>query len=490
MPGKLLRRCHYTEDLQYGFADLSGDYNPLHVDPIAARRTVVGGMAVHGIHLTITALETLFGRPVKKTQNRGVIGFTAQFLKPVLVGETVRFYLTDATDVSSQIVGQINDEAVCETTVQFGAVPARFNNELSPLPRDSLDELQFETLRDKRGSLELGLDLTKANQLFPLTIARIGAGGLAATLALSRLVGMRCPGLHSIFAQASVRYQANPESGGLTYRVEQTDERFGRVVLAIRGAGIEGQLIAFYRPPPEAQPDMAAVTKLVKPGIFANSSALIIGGSRGLGEVTAKIIAAGGGLAIITYFQGERDAERVAGDILSEGGRCEVLQLDVRHCQQLVRRLRKKGSAPRTIYYFATPRIFSRRRGFFSHDILREFNEIYVTAFGRLLDAAATAGPPKLRVFYPSSVAINEGMRETAEYAMAKHLGEQMCSFYNQYSGQIEVVVERLPRTMTDQTSTLLPVSGENAADVMLPVVERVEKLKSAQQPSEPRLER
>ena len=61
--------------------------------------------------------------------------------------------------------------------------------------------------------------------------------------------------------------------------------------------------------------------------------------------------------------------------------------------------------------------------------------------------------------------------------------------FYNQYSGQIEVVVERLPRTKTDQTSTLLPISGENAADVMLPIVERVEKLELAQQPSKPRLE-
>jgi acyl dehydratase len=477
MPGTLLRRCHYTEDVQYGFADLSGDYNPLHVDRIAARRTVVGGLAVHGIHLAITALETLLGRSVSEKRKLGVAGFTAQFLKPVLVGDVVRFYLTDVTDVSGRIVGQISDETVCEITVQFGPVSIRSSNELPPLLRESVAELQFESLRDKRGSLALGLDLAKAKQLFPLTVATMGAGGLAATLALSRLIGMRCPGLHSILAKADVRYLANTESGALTYQVEQTDERFGRVVLAIRGPGIQGELLAFYRPPPEAQPDMAAVTRLVQPCSFANSIALIIGGSRGLGEVTAKIIAAGGGLAIITYFQGARDAERVAEDILSQGGRCETLQLDVRHCQLLVRRLRKKQTAPRTIYYFATPRIFGRRRGFFSHDILREFNEIYVTAFGRLLDAAATAGSPKLRVFYPSSVAINDGMRETAEYAMAKSLGEQMCAFYNQYSRQIDIVVERLPRTMTDQTSTLLPFPAENAVDVMLPIVRLVEKL-------------
>jgi MaoC like domain len=489
MPGTLLRRCHYTEDVQHGFADLSGDYNPLHVDPIAARRTVVGGLAVHGIHLAITALEAVLSRPVSERRDLGVTGFTAEFLKPVLVGDVVRFYLTDVTDLDNRIVGKIGEEPVCTITVQFGPMSVRPSHELPLLVRESVAELQFESLRDKRGSLALGLELAKANQLFPFTVSTMGADRFAATLALSRLIGMCCPGLHSIFALANIRYPANTESGELTYQVEQTDERFGRVVLAIRGPGIQGQLLAFYRPPPEAQPDMAAVTKLVEPSIFANSIALIIGGSRGLGEVTGKIIAAGGGLPIITYFQGASDAQRVADDILSQGGRCETLQLDVRHCQQMVRRLRKKQSAPRTIYYFATPRIFGRRRGFFSHDTLQEFNEIYVTAFGRLLDAAAKTGSQKLRVFYPSSVAINEGMREMAEYGMAKNLGEQMCSFYNQYSRQIEIVVERLPRTMTDQTSTLLPFPAENALDVMLPIVKRIEKLELSQQSSQSHLD-
>src|ERR1700681_3331284 len=44
---------------QLGFAALSGDYNPMHVDPLAARRTQPGARVVHGIHALLWALDEL-----------------------------------------------------------------------------------------------------------------------------------------------------------------------------------------------------------------------------------------------------------------------------------------------------------------------------------------------------------------------------------------------------------------------------------------------
>jgi MaoC like domain len=484
MPWTLLRCFQYTKEVQQLFADLSGDYNPLHVDPVAARRTIVGGQAVHGIHLAMTALEGLLGQSDHKKTGTGVAGFKAEFLKPVLVGEVVRFYLTDTDDASRRIVGQISDEPVCDITVEFGPVSLRSNDELPPLVREPLVELQFDSLRNRRGSLALGLDLAQANQLFPLTIATLGAGGLAATLALSRLVGMHCPGLHSIFTHAKVLYEGTTSSSDQTYRIEQTDERFGRIALAVDSVYLQAQLVAFFRPPPQLQPSMAAIKNLVQPGRFAASTALIVGGSRGLGEVTAKIIAAGGGLPIITYYQGAGDAARVAQDVLSHGGRCETFRLDVREYE--LGNLDQKRLGFRSIYYFATPKIFGRRRGFFNHEALREFNDIYVTSLGRLIETVAAKCDGNLRVFYPSSVAVTEQMREMAEYGMAKRLAEEMCAFYNRYSDRIEIIVERLPRVKTDQTNTLVPFPSEDALDVMLGIVERIETPFQNDIPEEP----
>ena len=44
---------------QERFAALSGDSNPLHMYPLVARRSMLGGVAVHGIHLLLWALDEL-----------------------------------------------------------------------------------------------------------------------------------------------------------------------------------------------------------------------------------------------------------------------------------------------------------------------------------------------------------------------------------------------------------------------------------------------
>jgi len=50
-----------------------------------------------------------------------------------------------------------------------------------------------------------------------------------------------------------------------------------------------------------------------------------------------------------------------------------------------------------------------------------------------------------------------------------------LCDFYNRYSGQVEILIDRLPRIKTDQTSTLMEVPAEDALQVMLPLVSRME---------------
>jgi hypothetical protein len=397
------------------------------------------------------------------------------FKRPVFVGETVGFYLAGDTDEGSEIIGRINEFTVTKTSIRWGTNPPSAQVEPPSLVKDAIVELQFDELPGRTGTVGLGLDRALAERMFPFALSALGPLGIAEVLSLSRLVGMHCPGLHSILSRCAVNFREPRDGVFLDYQVEEADERYGRVVMQVRGPRIAGQVIAFFRPPPQKQPGMAEAALLVKPGSFAGSAALIVGGSRGLGEVTARLIAAGGGLPIITWHQGAADAERVADDIRAAGGRCEVLQLDVRDSERSILQLSSTRQMPRSLYYFATPRIFGRRRGFFDHDLLREFHEIYVTAFGRLLDCIVANGSRELRVFYPSSIAVTEPVREVAEYAMAKRTGEKMCEFYNRHAKGIEILIERLPRIRTDQTSTILPASAEDGLEVMLPLVHRME---------------
>ncbi len=49
----------YDLEDQRRFASLSGDFNPLHLDPLYSRRLLFGGPVVHGVHLVLYALDKL-----------------------------------------------------------------------------------------------------------------------------------------------------------------------------------------------------------------------------------------------------------------------------------------------------------------------------------------------------------------------------------------------------------------------------------------------
>ena len=57
--GSEMATRRFTLEDQFAFAALSGDSNPLHLDPVAARRTMIGAVVVHGVHLLLWGLDRL-----------------------------------------------------------------------------------------------------------------------------------------------------------------------------------------------------------------------------------------------------------------------------------------------------------------------------------------------------------------------------------------------------------------------------------------------
>ena len=117
-----------------------------------------------------------------------------------------------------------------------------------------------------------------------------------------------------------------------------------------------GTLKCFARMPPVSQPTMESLAGLMDRNEFAGAVALIVGGSRGLGELTSKLVATGGGRVIITYQVGRADAENVAQEILEAGGTAEILPYDAR--MPAHEQLANLAKCPDSSIYFATPMIF------------------------------------------------------------------------------------------------------------------------------------
>jgi NAD(P)-dependent dehydrogenase (short-subunit alcohol dehydrogenase family) len=456
----------FSLDDQIAFARLSSDWNPMHLDRAFARRTQVGAVVVHGIHnLAWAADAALKIHPVR------VANIRARFLQPLYLNERTSVRIRDRTDQ------HIEFEIVAANTVialvKLSSKPGKFAAETvqpgkaAPARLSEPAELRFEQLADQTGAVVVGDE--DARSLFPALTASVGLAAVKALLATSQIVGMACPGLHSLFAGLDVNCApAGGAGGALAYAVRKIDARFRSLQIEVSGSGLAGRLDAFARPAPPSQPAMTEVSTRVTGNPFAGQTSLIVGGSRGLGEVTAKIVAAGGGYPVITYMESKDEAERIAADIHGAGGQCEILRYDA--LSPAAGQLQKLGVID-CCYYFATPKIFQRKSALYEPEKLRAFLRVYADGFSDLCIALAENRKRKLAMFYPSTVAIDEATSSTAEYAMAKMAGEILAKHLNEFMSGIHVICRRLPRILTDQTATVGVASAERALDVMLPIV-------------------
>jgi NAD(P)-dependent dehydrogenase (short-subunit alcohol dehydrogenase family) len=236
----------------------------------------------------------------------------------------------------------------------------------------------------------------------------------------------------------------------------------------VAAPGVKGQIKAFLRPKHHRQAAFTDVCRQVEPEEFSGQRALIVGGSRGLGEVTAKLLAAGGAAVILTYYHGEKDARRIVEEIVSHGAKADCLPLNVLEPSQgLPDRIANRIN-PLYLYYFATPYIFGTAKGRFSPQRFKSFSEYYVTGFLRTVQALADPATGLQKVFYPSSAAIEQLPLDMGEYAAAKMAGEILCDFLKKAHPELAIHKPRLPRVATDQTVSLLPVNNQEPVPVLL----------------------
>lgn len=476
MPAQIIARKQFTEADQARFAELSGDRNPIHMDKVAARRTQAGAPIVHGIHSFLWAFDAFAAR---YGHSLSVSTLEASFQKMVYVGDTVEAMLTRADAVGFEIELTADGDLVLRLIGTFGRAqnaPAPLLDRPSgPVLPATPVELKWEAIASQQGRVRFATPAAQIGQAFPAATRVLGQERISAIACCSCLVGMVCPGLHSIFGDVSFTVcEETSKEDAIEFRVVLTNARFRLVQMEIAGGGLTGTINSFARTPPVAQPAMAQVARLVQPSEFARSTALVVGGSRGLGELTAKLIAAGGGNVILTYTAGRPEAERVRAEITGQKGRCEIRPYDAR---QLAEEQLKNIPAVSSLYYFATPPIVLRK--LFSENRLDEFMQFYVRGFYRLCQALLLRQPRYLSVFYPSTIYAESRPAGMTEYVMAKGAGEILCADMNAQSRSLHIHVRRLPRLLTDQTATVVPEEMGDACQIMLPIVREVEKLRT-----------
>lgn len=239
---RLAQRTFSLSD-QERFAAVSGDHNPMHVDARQARRTQAGAPVVHGIHLLLWALDAFAAAQPILAPLRSL---RAQFNKFVYLDEYVEVALTQKSGTAARLVISANNAPRSKVTIEIGDA----EQGCAPWSASSLESisfspeplnLNFEQMSDLSGQLSFRMTPDHAVALFPAATKWLGARRIAALAASTHLVGMVCPGLHSIYSEVSLTVcaESDPE-GVLGFRVTEADARVRSIEQEITGGGLTG----------------------------------------------------------------------------------------------------------------------------------------------------------------------------------------------------------------------------------------------------------
>ena len=459
------------------FARCSGDFNPLHLDPVAARRTRFGHTLIHGVCGTIQALDLL----LQHTQTKvALLGIKVKYNKPVSQGQQLSVFAETKDDMTRLEVFadgvrcQIIDLELAEDSAEdFGLHPDGLAANRPGDAGQCLD-LAIEDCTGLSGAVDLLWDNDGMHALFPRAARLLPRAQLATLLASTQIVGMKCPGLHSVFAQLELSFASIAENTGaggsqLAYNVLSVDKRIDRVVLGVGNAYAQGTLEAFFRPAPAQQASFEQIASRVEASEFCQQNALVIGGSRGLGEVITKVLAAGGANVLMTYAMGSDDADCVSAEIGQSRRAPEVCLYNVLD-DSFSAEMHEFCASVTHIYYLASPLIAKGDSNKWDSYQFSRYCAFYIDGLATLLQhiQAQGTGNRKLHLFIPSSVFLDEGQKGFEEYIAAKAAAEAYVQCFENAHRNWRVVAPRLPRMHTDQTSSLKDLDEQKTLEVII----------------------
>lgn len=456
---------------QLDFAKFSGDYNPMHVDEISSRRFLYGRPVVHGINLVLCMLDSWASINRKKNNFSEI---SVIFSNPVFLNCDV--IVKSKTDLDSIYLELTSNNDICVKLY------LKLNSELF-LKQNSLELINdfpkknnaiqndFSSISEMEGKLDFFLHHNCFDIMFPSLKRYSNWFQVSALLTSTRLVGMECPGLNSIFS--GLNFSFDFKNLDTHYNVNKLN-RFGLVNIEFKGT-INGSIKAFVRPNQVNQLKFNEIKKFVEKDEFKNQYALIIGGSRGIGEVTAKILAAGGATVLITYSKGESDAKNIIDDINLNGGIAKMIHYDIYNHNQF----NSIDFKPTDLYYFATPSIISGKKGIFDIKLFNLYSFFYISAFHQLVSFWTEKNVTNY--FYPSSIYVDEMPENMFEYSMSKLSGENICDVFIKKNEHIKIYKPRLPRLETDQTVSFVPMANNNTLESMLKWLRKYNIFKNSQ---------
>lgn len=446
----------FDKTSQKAFAFGSGDYNPVHLDAVKARKSYSGQVVVHGIHVFLWAFDHLCRIGLIEQSDILRQQIRCKFKKTIFLGEEIKLFRRRNPKSNKnefivekdrvQLVKIQLTQKLFRPKVDFKEVFEAYQVGESKKPL----ELDLHAIRKRNLRLNFGgLDINYFRKFSKLS-EYISLERIRAIAVMSAAVGMIAPGQNSLFTSflLSIDSVISDEDSGVLH-VADFNPNHKLLDLFFSGSGIFSHIQALSLPKPISPPSSSHVQRVVSEEKYNLKFALIVGGSRGVGAIFARILANACVKTIITYNNGRDEAHELSADPYIECIHFDAYTTDI---SVFIRQLPVEVSA---LFYFVTPKIFFRRTKYFHKEKLDLFNHCYVKVFQELFIKLRDHSMSLKYVFYPSTVEVRKEKSLNLEYCEAKLNAEEICREFSIEFDNIKFFVPRLKKITTDQTAWL-----------------------------------
>lgn len=468
------RLCLDPTDVRL-FAAASGDVNPLHVSAEYARSTPFGAPIAHGM---LAALAVLDGLDAVD----GVAELTVDFRTPMLPGVAYPVRVLGGGRGPSHRVQVRDGDRVClAMTVRTGAQP---DGEPAPAPAAS----RSGSMRWRPGELREGLAVQgsygppgpaveRLTGRFPAAARRLGPLRLACLMWSSYLAGMEVPGLVALLCRVKLRFPATAvaaDAGGpLRYeaRVARVDTQLGmlslRGELTMGGTRVaEAEIDALTMWPVDGPDPERLAEHLPRSSAFSGRTAVVVGGSRGLGAAIALAIASQGGCVLVGHRGSAEQVSALAEAAGRAGGAIRSVAGDAADPRWAARVGEELG--PRGLDLLVCSAAPPPRNLSFEPDALDRIAE-FVTSTLHLVAAPLAALLPRVRAASGCCLAVSTAAVQTLpaawpQYVTAKSAVEGLWGWAAAQHPQVRFLLTRPGMLLTDQMNT--PMTRDEAAPV------------------------
>lgn len=443
------KKIVFDKNKQKNFYKLSMDNNPIHLKSNYAKFFFDNKKVVYGV---LIILETLSFLQKKEIENIKIAKF--EFFNPIYVGDTAEVNIYRQKDL--RIIIKVKNIICSQITLSLKKVPLKY----------LYNNIYYGNNLKLKKNIIIKIKNLKKNLY---KYSKIDKGIINDLFIISYFVGGVFPGHGSIISSIEFykvkNYEKSKKKENFDFYLKYKNKNFNFYIINFIGENFYKILIHKLKVSKKIK--KTDFEKLIKKNEFKNTKNLVIGGTRGLGLITTKILLAGNGQVYTTYRKDKKNLEKdlenfkynkknfIKLNILSNNNYKELNKTDAKN-----------------IFYFPTPKIFIKKNNQYDDQNFNNFNKYYIKEFYKLCEYYENK-KKNVKIFYPSSTSVLNRPLSMTEYSMSKMSSEILIQDINRSFEYVDIFSCRLPRMDTDQTVNATGIKSINPLKKMLTEIKK-----------------